>query len=141
MPLRLDNARALSTYPQQPQQTHSNHSKRNDSSRDSRLTTRLADATKPTSQNASNLGEIKSERCAAFAFADIAAEAERLAEGDPALDKEAVLDDGAPEDQHVDPAFFGIANGALAAAVPHGWTHGTQPASNWLMILAVVISS
>jgi hypothetical protein len=41
--------------------------------------------------------------CAMFAFTNIAAEAERLAEGDPALDRETVLYDGSPKDQHVDP--------------------------------------
>jgi hypothetical protein len=36
--------------------------------------------------------------------------------------------------------FFGMASGAFAAAVPHGWTHGARPASNSLMILAVISS-
>src|SRR3546814_5363257 len=40
---------------------------------------------------------------AALALADIAAEPERLAAGQPALAGEATLDDGAPEDQDVDP--------------------------------------
>jgi hypothetical protein len=38
-----------------------------------------------------------------FIFADIAAKAERLAKGDPALDRETMLHNGAPEDQHVTP--------------------------------------
>ena len=37
-------------------------------------------------------------------------------------------------------AFFGIANGALAAAVPQGWTQGTRPASSSAMILSVISS-
>src|SRR5246127_2952901 len=50
MPLRLDNARALPTCPQQEQQ------KNRPSSRDSRLTTRLRRCQKPKSQNASRPG-------------------------------------------------------------------------------------
>ena len=42
-------------------------------------------------------------RGAAFALADIAAERERLAEGEPGLPGIAALDHPAPEDQHVDP--------------------------------------
>ena len=37
-------------------------------------------------------------------------------------------------------AFFGIASGAFAAAVPHGWTQGTRPASSSAMILPVIWS-
>jgi hypothetical protein len=36
-----------------------------------------------------------------LALADIAAEAERLAEGEPTLDAEAALDHRAPEDEHI----------------------------------------
>ncbi len=50
---------------------------------------------------------------AALAFADMTAEAERLAEGQPALASKAVLDDGAPQNEHVDP---GVA--PLGAGVP-----------------------
>src|SRR4029077_17584104 len=39
---------------------------------------------------------------AVFAFADIAAEATRLAKGEPALAGEEALNDGPPKDQHVD---------------------------------------
>ena len=35
-------------------------------------------------------------------------------------------------------AFFGRASGALVAAVPQGWTHGTGPASSSAMILSVI---
>jgi hypothetical protein len=35
-------------------------------------------------------------------------------------------------------AFFGIASDALAVALPHGWTHGTRPASSSAMILSVI---
>jgi hypothetical protein len=38
-----------------------------------------------------------------LALADITAEAERLPKGEPALGREAALDHGAPQDQHVDP--------------------------------------
>ena len=51
MPLRLDNARALTTCPQQ-----SNSRRRRPSSRDSRLTPRLHRCQKPSSQNASRPG-------------------------------------------------------------------------------------
>ena len=85
------------------------------------------------------------DRGAVLALADIAAEAERLAESEPALAGKAALDDGAPEDQHVDPgiaalvaAFFGMASDAFAAAVPQGWTQGTRPASSSAMILSVI---
>jgi hypothetical protein len=36
--------------------------------------------------------------------------------------------------------FLGIVSGAFAAAVPHGWTQGTRPASSSRMILAVISS-
>src|SRR5260221_59315 len=39
---------------------------------------------------------------AGLALADMTAETERLAEGEPALAGEAALDDGAPQDEHVD---------------------------------------
>jgi hypothetical protein len=35
-------------------------------------------------------------------------------------------------------AFFGIVSDAFAAAVPHGWTQGTRPASSSAMILSVI---
>src|SRR6266478_3198837 len=50
MPLRLDNARALPTCPQQ------SNRKTSPSRRDSRLTTRLRRCQKPNSQNASRPG-------------------------------------------------------------------------------------
>ncbi|PWJ72651.1 hypothetical protein C7441_1328 [Pseudaminobacter salicylatoxidans] len=50
---------------------------------------------------------------AAFALADIAAERERLAEGEPALAGEAMLDDGAPEDQDIDPRIAPAGCGVL----------------------------
>jgi hypothetical protein len=37
-------------------------------------------------------------------------------------------------------AFFGMASGAFAAAVPRGWTQGTRPASSSAMILVVISS-
>src|SRR3981081_4669850 len=37
-----------------------------------------------------------------FALPDVAAEPERLAKGEPALSRETVLDDRAPQDQHGD---------------------------------------
>src|SRR6185437_9386861 len=40
---------------------------------------------------------------AALTLADMAAQAERLAESQPTLARKAVLNDGAPEIQHVDP--------------------------------------
>ena len=43
---------------------------------------------------------------AAFAPADIAAERQGLAEGEPALAGKAVLDHRAPEDQHIDPRIM-----------------------------------
>ena len=65
--------------------------------------------------------------CAVLTLPDMAAHRQRLAEGEPTLSREAVLDDRAPEDQDVEPlycrlvaAFFGMASGAFAAAVPQG---------------------
>ncbi len=37
-------------------------------------------------------------------------------------------------------AFRGRASGALAEAVPHGWTQGSRPASSSAMILVVMSS-
>ena len=37
-------------------------------------------------------------------------------------------------------AFFGMASGAFAAAVPQGCTQGTRPASSSAMILSVMSS-
>jgi hypothetical protein len=75
----------------------------------------------------------------------MAAKSQRLAEGQPALPGKPALDHGTPQDQHVDPeyrrcvvALRGIASGAFTAAVPHGCTHGTRPASNSAMILSVI---
>ncbi|KIU01683.1 hypothetical protein QU38_00370, partial [Staphylococcus aureus] len=48
---------------------------------------------------------------AALALADIAAERQRLADGEPALAGKAVLDDGAPEDQHIDPRIMPAGGG------------------------------
>ena len=48
---------------------------------------------------------------AALVFADIAAERQRLAEGEPALAGKAVFDDGAPEDQDVDPRIVPAGGG------------------------------
>ncbi len=50
---------------------------------------------------------------ALLALADIAAERERLAKGQPALGGEAVLDDGAPEAQDVDPRILAAGGGVL----------------------------
>ena len=50
---------------------------------------------------------------AVLALADIAAEAEGLAKRQPALDREAVLDHGTPEDQHVDPGVEPAGGGVL----------------------------
>ena len=43
-----------------------------------------------------------------FALPDMAAEPERLAKGEPALSGEAALDDGTPQDQHVDPGISAL---------------------------------
>src|SRR5271169_4392411 len=51
--------------------------------------------------------------CAVLAFANIAAVAERLAECEPALTGEAVLDDGGPKDQHVDPGIAALGRRVL----------------------------
>lgn len=37
-------------------------------------------------------------------------------------------------------AFLDMASGALAAAIPQGWTQGTRPASSSEMILLVISS-
>lgn len=50
---------------------------------------------------------------AVLALADIAAEAEGLAKRQPALGREAVLDHGTPEDQHVDPGVEPAGAGVL----------------------------
>ena len=50
---------------------------------------------------------------AMLAPADMAAEREGLAEGQPGLAGEAVLDDGAPEDQHVDAGILPAGRGVL----------------------------
>jgi hypothetical protein len=80
-----------------------------------------------------------------FALPDVAAERERLTKGEPALSREAVLDDGTqristliPEYPRCVAALRGIARGALIAAVPHGCTHGIRPASSSAMILSVI---
>ena len=52
-------------------------------------------------------------RGAALALADVAAERERLAEGEPGLAGIAALDDRAPEDQHVDPRIAPAGGGVL----------------------------
>src|SRR5882672_2450750 len=43
-----------------------------------------------------------------LALPDMAAEAERLAKGEPALSGEAVLDDCPPQDQHIDPGISAL---------------------------------
>ena len=48
---------------------------------------------------------------AVLALAHIAAERERLAEGQPALAGIAMLDDSAPEDQHIDPGILPAGGG------------------------------
>ena len=48
-----------------------------------------------------------------LAFANIAAVAERLAECEPALTGEAVLVDGGPKDQHVDPGIAALGRRVL----------------------------
>ena len=53
------------------------------------------------------------DRRAALALAHIAAERERLAEGEPALAGVAALDDGTPEDQHVDAGIAPAGRGVL----------------------------
>ena len=50
---------------------------------------------------------------AALALAHIAAEREGLAEGQPALAWKAVLDHGAPQDQHIDPGILPAGRGIL----------------------------
>ncbi len=55
-------------------------------------------------------------RGAPFALADIAAERERLTEGEPGLARIAALDDRAPEDQHVDPRIASAGGGILRQA-------------------------
>src|SRR3546814_1927694 len=49
----------------------------------------------------------------ALALADMAAEGERLAEGEPALAGKAVLDDGVPEDEDIDPGIGAAGGGVL----------------------------
>jgi hypothetical protein len=72
------------------------------------------------------LGSINDGR-AAFALAHIAPEAESLTEGEPALRREAMLDDRAqristliPEYPRPVAAFFGMASGAETLLDPHG---------------------
>src|SRR3981081_2360580 len=43
-----------------------------------------------------------------FALPDVAAEPERLAKGEPVLSGEAALDNGAPQDQHIDPGISAL---------------------------------
>jgi hypothetical protein len=63
----------------------------------------------------------------------MAAEPERLAKGEPALSREAMLDHRTPQDQHIPEysrrvaALRGMASGALIAGVPQGWTQGDAP--------------
>jgi hypothetical protein len=82
-------------------------------------------------------------RRALFALANVTAKREGLAEGEPALGREAILDDGAHVDAGIRPAgrrFFGIASGARTADDPQGCTQGTRPASSSAMILVVISS-
>ncbi|ALR20803.1 hypothetical protein ATN00_11360 [Sphingobium baderi] len=51
--------------------------------------------------------------CAALALPDIAAEGKRLAEGEPALAGETMLDDGAPENEDIDPRIAPACGGVL----------------------------
>lgn len=53
---------------------------------------------------------------AAFALTDISAERQRLAEGQPALAGKAALNDGAPEQQHVDSGIGSAGRGVLRKA-------------------------
>ena len=50
---------------------------------------------------------------AALALADMAAEAERLAEGQPTLARKAELDDGAPKNEHINPGVASLGCGIL----------------------------
>ena len=52
-------------------------------------------------------------RRAALAFADIAAKTECLAKGQPALAWEAMLDNGPPQDEHVDTGIAALGRGVL----------------------------
>jgi hypothetical protein len=63
---------------------------------------------------------------AAFALLDMAAEAKGLSEGEPALASETAFDDGAPEDQHVDPRIIELKRRQDAFAVR---TSGIERAS------------
>ena len=60
------------------------------------------------------------DSCSAFAFAHIATETERLAKSQPALCREAVLDDRAPKDEHVDARV----TAACAGVLRHGERRG-----------------
>jgi hypothetical protein len=51
--------------------------------------------------------------CAVLSLANIAAEAKRLSESEPGLTGEAALDDGGPEDQHVDPGIAALGRRVL----------------------------
>lgn len=84
---------------------------------------------------------------ASLALADIAAQRQRLAKGEPALAGKTVLDDGAPEDQHIDPGIMPAGGGVLRHGErrlrrlgPPGLDPGHTPASNSPMILPVISS-
>jgi hypothetical protein len=84
------------------------------------------------------------DRRAFLALAHMAAEAERLAEGEPALAGEATLGDAAPQDEDTDGAVSAAGRGVLRkaeggvdAALPQGCTQGTRPASSSAMIFSV----
>jgi hypothetical protein len=63
--------------------------------------------------------------------------AQRLAKGQPTLAGEAVLNDGAPQNEHVNPAIApmgcgvpGHSDRGFRRRRPQGWTHGAPPASS-----------
>src|SRR6185437_1076866 len=71
-------------------------------------------------------------RRAALALADVAAEVQRLPEGEPMLMGEALLDDRAPQDQDIDagiaPAGCGVLGQAQAGLGPAPGLHPGHPA-------------
>jgi hypothetical protein len=75
-------------------------------------------------------------------FPDISPERQSLAKRNPALNRKTILDHRTLIPEYCRPvaAFFGMASGAFAAAVPQGWTQGTRPASSSLTILVVISS-
>jgi hypothetical protein len=82
---------------------------------------------------------------AALTLSNVATEGEGLPERDPTLPGKAALNDGAPQDQDIDPGIAPIGgrvlrHGERSAGCRrcHGWIQGTRPASNSAMILSAI---